>query len=574
MSLLTRLRPRLDQEHATPEASPATRPWRTVAGRSLTVAAAVLVFLALVVPEGILRHRPDVWLPGAFLRIPIEGILGAALLIAAPQRARRPLAAVIGAGLGVLTVLKLANIGFLAVLGRRFNLVLDWPLFGDGYRALAETSGRTGAIGAAVAAVLAAVGLLAGLTLAVLRLSRLAARHRNRARVTTTALLAAWMVFALTGTELFPASPVASDSTAELAKRAVVTVPAALHDRAAFAAEAKVDAFANTPPSELLAGLRGKDVVVGVVESYGRSALSDPLMAGIVGPALADGDRQLAAAGFAARSGYLTSSTYGGGSWLAHASFQSGLWINNQGRYRQLVSTKRLTLTNAFQRAGWRTVGVEPGNTVAWPEAKFYGYDEVWDSRNLGYRGPRFGWSRMPDQFTLASFQQQVYGRRHAPMMAEVTLTSSHEPWTPVPDMVDWNAVGDGTIYGPMAERGEERSVLWQNSKQVRTEYARSIKYSVGSLVSWAQRYGDKDLVLVIFGDHQPISLVSGHGASHDVPVTIVAKDPAVLDRIAGWGWSTGLNPGPSAPVWKMSDFRDRFLTAYGSRDEPTRSPH
>ncbi|RZU54347.1 phosphoglycerol transferase MdoB-like AlkP superfamily enzyme [Krasilnikovia cinnamomea] len=543
-------------------------------GHVLTVAAAVLVFLALVVPEGILRHRPGVFLPGAFLRIPLEGILGAALLIAAPARARRPLAAVLGAGLGALAVLKVVNIGFLVVLGRRFNPVLDWPLFGDGYRALAETSGRAGAIGAAVGAVLGSAALAVGLTLAVLRLARLTARHRLPARRAVTALLAAWMVFALTGTTLFPAAPVASDSAAGLAKRAFVTVPAALRDRATFTAEARVDAFAKTPPSELLTALRGKDVVIGVVESYGRSALSDPLMAGIVGPALAAGDKQLAAAGFAARSGYLTSSTYGGGSWLAHASFQSGLWINNQQRYRQLVSGDRLTLTNAFHKAGWRTVGVEPGNTVAWPEAKFYGYDEVYDSRNMGYRGPRFGWSRMPDQFTLAAFQQKEYGRRHAPLMAEVTLTSSHEPWTPVPDMVDWDAVGDGTIYGPMAQRGEDRSVLWKKSKQVRTEYARSVVYSVGSLVSWAERYGDKDLVLVMFGDHQPISLVSGHGASHDVPVTIVAKDPAVLDRIAGWGWSPGLNPGPAAPVWKMSDFRDRFLTAYGKGAEPTRSPH
>ncbi|GAB1691856.1 sulfatase-like hydrolase/transferase [Krasilnikovia sp. M28-CT-15] len=543
-------------------------------GHLLTVASAALVFFALVVPEGILRHRPDVFLPGAFLRIPLEGILGAALLIAAPARARRPLAAVLGAGLGALAVLKVVNIGFLVVLGRRFNAVLDWPLFGDGYRALAETSGRTGAIGAVAAAVLGSGALAVALTLAVLRLARLTARHQVPARRAVTALLAAWMVFALTGTTLFPAAPVASDSTAALAKRAIVTVPAALRDRAAFTAEARVDAFAGTPSSELLTALRGKDVVIGVVESYGRSALSDPVMAGIVGPALTAGDKQLAAAGFAARSGYLTSSTYGGGSWLAHASFQSGLWINNQQRYRQLVSGDRLTLTNAFHRAGWRTVGVEPGNTVAWPEAKFYGYDEVYDSRNLGYRGPRFGWSRMPDQFTLAAFQQQVYGRRHAPLMAEVTLTSSHEPWTPIPDMVDWNAIGDGRIYGPMAQRGEDRSVLWKKSKQVRTEYARSVAYSVGSLVSWAQRYGDSDLVLVMFGDHQPISLVSGNGAPHDVPVTIVAKDPAVLERIAGWGWSAGLNPGPSAPVWKMSEFRDRFLTAYGKGDESTRSPH
>jgi hypothetical protein len=76
------------------------------------------------------------------------------------------------------------------------------------------------------------------------------------------------------------------------------------------------------------------------------------------------------------------------------------------------------------------------------------------------------------------------------------------------------------------------------------------------------RHYGGDDLVLVFLGDHQP-PVVTPQGAVHDVPVTIVAKDPAVLDRIAGWGWQDGLHPGAQAPVWKMDSFRDRFLTAF-----------
>ena len=70
------------------------------------------------------------------------------------------------------------------------------------------------------------------------------------------------------------------------------------------------------------------------------------------------------------------------------------------------------------------------------------------------------------------------------------------------------------------------------------------------------------DLVLVVLGDHQPSTIVSGTGASHDVPVTVIAHDPAVMARIAGWGWVDGLRPGPQAPVWRMDAFRDRFLAA------------
>ena len=73
-------------------------------------------------------------------------------------------------------------------------------------------------------------------------------------------------------------------------------------------------------------------------------------------------------------------------------------------------------------------------------------------------------------------------------------------------------------------------------------------------------------LVLVVVGDEQPLAIVSGQGASHDVPVSVIAHDPAVLKRIGSWDWLSGLLPSPRAPVWPMSWFRDRFLTAFGPR--------
>ncbi|MGX6606595.1 sulfatase [Micromonosporaceae bacterium Da 78-11] len=547
---------------------------RRLLGVGLTVLAAALVFAALVVPEQVARPKAGSFVPGAFLRIPIEGILGAALLLALPTRWRRRAAVVLGLGLGGLAVLKVVNMGFRAVLGRKFNPVLDWPLFQDGYNALTETDGRTTAVAAVIGAILLSVTLLALLSLAVVRLAKVTVRYSLPARRMLIGLSAVWIAFALTGTAFFPNAPVASDSAAALVKTTAKQIPAAIRDQRQFAEESRTDAFRSVPDTERLAGLRGRDMVVGVVESYGRSSLEDPSMAAIVDPVLSAGTAKLATAGYQARSGFLTSSTYGGGSWLAHGSFQSGLWINSQQRYRQLIASDRLTLTKAFQLGGWDTVGVEPGNTVAWPEGDFYGYDSVYDSRNLGYRGPRFGWSRMPDQYTLSAFQRNVYGKPHDPLMAEITLTSSHEPWTPIPQTVDWDLVGDGSIFRPMALEGENRNVLWKNAAKTRIEYAKSIAYSVDNLVSWAEKYGDDNLVLVFFGDHQPISLVSGDNASRDVPITIVAHDPAVLDRIAGWGWQDGLKPDPKAPVWRMDEFRDKFFAAFGARPVAGRQPH
>ena len=49
------------------------------------------------------------------------------------------------------------------------------------------------------------------------------------------------------------------------------------------------------------------------------------------------------------------------------------------------------------------------------------------------------------------------------------------------------------------------------------------------------------------------------------MPISVIAHDPQVMDRIAGWGWQDGMLPSPQAPVWPMASFRDRFLTAFGS---------
>ena len=68
---------------------------------------------------------------------------------------------------------------------------------------------------------------------------------------------------------------------------------------------------------------------------------------------------------------------------------------------------------------------------------------------------------------------------------------------------------------------------------------------------------------MVFLGDHQASPIITGPDASHDVPITIVAKNPAVLDRVASWGWTDGLKPAHAAPVWRMDQFRDHFLTAF-----------
>jgi hypothetical protein len=529
------------------------RRWRRVAARVTTALACLLVGFGLLAPSELGRFTP-----GAFLRVPVEAIVGVGVVLVLPERSRRVVAMLMGGLLGLLTIVKVVDMGFDTVLARKFDPVLDWVLVRPAIEFLNSSMSKGGEIAVVAGVVVLAVAVLVLMTLSVVRLSGVVAGHRDAARRSAAVLAVGWLVAALFG------APVASYGAAHLAFEHARQVTHSVQDRREFARQAAVDAFRDTPGDRLLTGLRGKDVVLAFVESYGRSAVEDPSMASEVDATLDEGTRRLKAAGFSSRSGYLTSPTAGGGSWLAHSTLLSGLWINNQQRYRALVAGDRLTLNRAFQRAKWRSVAVVPGVTRAWPEGRFFGYDRIYAERDMGYRGPNFSWATMPDQYTLARFQRTERAQPgHAPLMAEIPLLSSHMPWAPIPHMIGWDEVGDGSVYDSMPGQGERPEAVWRDPGRIRTEYRRSIQYSVDSLVSYVEKYGDQNLVLVFLGDHQPAPIVTGEGASRDVPITIVARDRAVLDRISSWGWQDGLRPGHDAPVWPMSAFRDRFLTAF-----------
>ncbi|MFJ1746975.1 sulfatase [Streptomyces sp. NPDC088116] len=535
------------------------------ASRVTTVLAALLVLFALLLPNQLTRLTP-----GAFVRIPVEGILVAAVLLVRQPVARRVMAVLAGVALGLVTLLNVLDLGFYSVLDRPFDLVLDWILFDDAESFLRDLFGPVGATAAVIGVGVLVFALLVLMALAVVRLSRLMVRHSVATTRTTLVLGTVWVTCMALGVQI-AGVPVASRSAAELVNSHVNLVSAGLKDERVFAEEASVDAFRDTPPDQLLTALRGKDVIFAFIESYGRSAVEDPAMAPQVGAVLDDGTRRLKAAGYSSRSGFLTSPVAGAGSWLAHSTFLSGMWIKNQQRYRSVTSSDRLTLTSAFRSTGdWRTVGIMPGVTRSWPEGKFFGLDHIYDSRDIGYQGPKFSWSPVPDQYSLAAFERLEHGKPgHEPLMTEIVLASSHNPWAPIPRMIGWDEVGDGSVYHAIKKAGKDPKEVWKDPENVRTEYRRAIEYSLNSLVSYVENYGDDNTVLVVLGDHQPNATVTGTGAGRDVPISIVAHDPAVLDRISDWGWQDGLKPGPQAPVWQMDSFRDRFLTAYGPKPGP-----
>jgi phosphatidylglycerophosphate synthase len=530
------------------------------AAAPLTIFALLLVWVALVAPD-----KPILFTPSSFVRLPLELLVVVVAAVALPNRPRRVLVVLAGAVLGVLVVVKFLDLGFFTAFDRPFDPVSDSTYVGIGIETLRDAIGHSAGDLAVVVVAVLLVGFLSLPVLALRRLTRVAAGHRAWALRGAAALAVAWAVLRVVG------APVATTSASALAVHEVRAVQSGLRAHEILAREIPRDRFRATPGDRLLTGLRGKDVLLLFVESYGRVAVQDSSFSPGVDSVLDRGTAQLRAAGFASRSAFLTSSTFGGLSWLAHSTLQSGIRIGSQRGYDQLVKSNRLTLSTAFGRAGWRTVAVSPADKRDWPEgSSFYHYDKVYDRRTLGYRGPGFGLPPMPDQYVLAALRRMELAKRHrAPVFSEVDLISSHAPWTRIPQLIPWGEVGDGSVFNRVAAKETSRAHLFGDSARARKAYGASIEYTMSAIVSFVRRYGDDKSVVVLLGDHQPATTVSGDGASHDVPISIIAHDPKVIDQIGGWRWQSGLHPSPRAPVWPMSAFRDRFLGAFGSRPAP-----
>ncbi|GAA5202473.1 CDP-alcohol phosphatidyltransferase [Microbacterium jejuense] len=526
---------------------------------ALATGTAIALLVALPLGPGLLAGAGGTGL----VRIPVESLAIVLLLTVVPWRAARvALAGAFGAFVTLALVLAGIDRGYEAVLGIHF-VPLDWPQLGDAYGVVTDAVGATFAnllVAGIVVVIAACVG---GLAWAALRVARIV-RRRADGRAAVAAVAGVWIVAAVVAPPLRTTDPVAAAASVGSVGTAVDRTVSALQEQAALARDIADDPFAEVPGDRLLTALRGKDVLVVFVESYGRVALEDPGISPGVGTVLGDAESALAAGGYLAQSAWLTSPTYGGRSWLAHSTLQTGVWIDAQTAYEQVVASDRLTLTRAFSQAGWRTVGDVPSNIRPWEVGtSFYGYDTLLGASDVGYQGPRFGYARVPDQYTLKHFADTELAGAHEPVMAEIDLVSSHTPWAPLPRLVPWHELGDGSVFDGQPALSASADAVWQDPRTVQRFYGRSVEYSLGALVSFLQNIDDPDLVMLVLGDHQPAPIVSGPDASHDVPVTLIARDPAVLAAIGEWRWQGGLRPGEAAPVWRMDAFRDRFLEAF-----------
>jgi hypothetical protein len=304
-----------------------------------------------------------------------------------------------------------------------------------------------------------------------------------------------------------------------------------------------LDTAISAPPQAALGALRGRDFKLIFLESYGAMAFDHPRVAPQLAAARARFAQDIAGSGRVVASAFVRAATFAGASELSHLSLLSGIDLTDPLRHDLLLTTERPTLTALFRRAGYESVGLYPALSWDWAESRFYGFDRFLDGRDLDYRGPPLGYWKIPDQFTLARVEQLLPRDAQAPprFLFFPTITS-HLPFGPVPPyQPDWQRLLTPDPFGEEESRRLLASFVdWID---MLPNYVGMFDYTYRWLGGWLQRPEPRESVILLVGDHQPAASVSGEGASWEVPVHIVTRDPELLARFVALGFTPGLEP-------------------------------
>jgi hypothetical protein len=328
---------------------------------------------------------------------------------------------------------------------------------------------------------------------------------------------------------------------------------------------------ASPSMSSDVARVKGADVLLIFLESYGASAFERPELAAGLTASRASLDAAIRSSSRDVFSAYLESPTFGGSSWLAHVSLMSGVEIRDPQSNALLMTQKRDTLVTFFSRHGYRTVALMPGLWKEWPEGTYYGFDEIYGGARLAYPGPPFGWFDIPDQFTLGKLDSLEMGRQpRAPLFVFFPTISTHTPFRPTPPyQPDWGRMlADQPYTLEEMDRAFDREPDWMD---LAPSYVDAMSYTYETLAGFLRGHADRDFVMILLGDHQPPALVSGEGAPWDVPVHVITSRKAILERLPGLGFRSGLTPQRPA-IGRMHQLRGMLLDAFGDRETTTHS--
>jgi hypothetical protein len=298
---------------------------------------------------------------------------------------------------------------------------------------------------------------------------------------------------------------------------------------------------------------RKPNVYLFMIEAYGEILSSWDMTAAY--RALLDRvSLRLSAAGYHARSAYSAAPVHGGTSWLSIATVHSGILIDQPVAYAALqnVAARVPSITRFFREQGYRSYALQPGTNdhSAAHEGDMFHHDVALPANLIGYLGPRYGWGRIPDQYSLGVLRERYLAHAPEPHYTFFMSVSTHFPWGEgVPTYVhDWKTL-DVARAAPLASDPDWPS--FPQAANIATEYRRSyfrsIEYEWRTLTELLTAESSRDIVVLIVGDHQPrLESNAPVPITMNTPVHVLSRDATFVESFAAQGFQAGLYADPT----------------------------
>jgi len=134
----------------------------------------------------------------------------------------------------------------------------------------------------------------------------------------------------------------------------------------------------------------------------------------------------------------------------------------------------------------------------------------------------------------------------------------------PVPDLIEWENLGDGTIFDPVVIASDTPRVVWSDRDRVRVQYRLAVDYALQTAFAYAALHAEAPPLMIILGDHQAAGSIALDERPH-VPLHIVGPRPLV-DLIADADFTAGLIPAETTPARRMDLMRAHILQTLSSQ--------
>ncbi len=470
---------------------------------------------------------------------------------------------------GLAVLYRFASTAIPAFYGNALNLYTDASYLPGLWYLLTNEFSFPVRCGIALATVAVAVGLFALLDLVVRAVLRAGARGRRFAPLFAGLTLVLVVVNAFTPAERVKDGHVLfREEMLPALARDLLDLPEIHRQHERYAGRlTEIEEESKTYPRDLTY-LDGADVYVYFIESYGRVLLEHPETRARFDAWVVEWERELAEAGIAVRTGYVTPHIKGGQSSLAHFQLLCGLSVANKLHSRMVLDSELVPLPKTLRDVGYRTINAQPVMPIPWPEGQaFYGFTDELFHADYAYRGTRYPWGGMPDQYALAVLLERFVRPAEQPLFALFVSVTSHAPFSHVPPYVeDWSRLLDEeTFRVPPAKLYDMDWANFPGHPDAERGYVESIEYSLEVATAFVRELTRPSLVFVL-GDHQPplIGELNEHDSSWDVPMHVLSNRPELLTPFRHL--PEGMTPDPEASIRPTSGFLKYFLAGYSKR--------